>query len=226
MGAEPRLSDCGRARGRRADGSGRACPRTGGERRRRGQAPSGRTAEVLNAVLPDDVAVVGVAEAAPTFPPAIPRGLGHIATGSIGAANEPPFEGEALLVVSTSARRGPPGGCRRPAGRQVRLQSLHARRVPAQSVHEPSPKQRGTGEGDALEFEITCDGFLRHGADAGRDNGRAGPIGELLEAVREPRPERRRGGSTWNASSTKGPRQACSQPPGPQRTGEGNPSAE
>ena len=128
-----------------------------------GGPPVERTAGALNAELPDDVAVVAAEEVAVRLPRSARRSRrAAIATGSGGAGRRRPSSS-----AEAGGSRGPSTRSRSPtprtscwasttSGRSRPRQTQH--RVFVRTVHSAVWHRRG----DALELEITANGFLRH----------------------------------------------------------------
>jgi len=127
-----------------------------------GGPPAGRASEALNTVLPDDVAVVAAEEAAPDF---------HARFSAVSRAyryrvwrrrERSPFESHRSLWHPRPLDVG------RLDEAAARLQGEHDFRAftPTDTQHDVFVRvvetARWHDRGDAVEFEITADSFLRH----------------------------------------------------------------
>jgi tRNA pseudouridine38-40 synthase len=177
-----------------------------------GGPPTARAAEALNAVLPDDVAVVSVAAAAPDFHARHSARSRAYRYRILRRTNPSPFEARRSWWLP---RPLDVAALERAAGLLVGEHDFRAF-TPTETQHEVFKREvlaaRWVERGDHLEFEIEADSFLRHmvrtlvgtmvdlapehlsrlleGADRSKAGRTAPPWGLYLERVSYPDPSR------------------------------------
>ena len=172
-----------------------------------GGPPPERAAEALNAVLPDDVAVVRAEEAPPDFHARHSARSRSYRYRIWRLRARSPFEVEPLALASAPARPAAAPGFGRDARRRARLPRLHADRDPARGLR---PRRRGRPLARPRRRGRARDhGRLApppHGEDARRHDAREASRTRCSSSCRAPRarpPARRprRAGSTSSASA-------------------------